>query len=104
MAKQEEKLTMDGKVVEALPNTTFRVKLENDYEVLAYLSGKMRKYYIRVLLGDRVRVELSPYDLTKGRIVYRHRSPSWPDVRGDLHRSRLPDRGRILRARGPRVR
>jgi translation initiation factor IF-1 len=78
MTKQEEKLTMDGKVVEALPNTTFRVKLENDYVVLAYLAGKMRKYYIRVLLGDRVRVELSPYDLTKGRIVYRHRSPVGP--------------------------
>jgi len=78
MPKQEEKLTMDGKVVEALPNTTFRVKLENDYVVLAYLAGKMRKYYIRVLLGDRVRVELSPYDLTKGRIVYRHRSPVGP--------------------------
>ncbi len=76
MAKQEEKLTLDGKVVEALPNTTFRVRLENGPEVLAYLSGKMRKYYIRVLLGDRVRVELSPYDLTKGRIVYRHRNPS----------------------------
>jgi len=76
MAKKEEKLTLEGKVIEALPNTTFRVKLENDYEVLAYLSGKMRKYYIRVLLGDRVRVELSPYDLTRGRIVYRHRSPS----------------------------
>ncbi len=74
MAKQEEKLILDGKVVEALPNTTFRVQLENGPEVLAYLSGKMRKYYIRVLLGDRVRVELSPYDLTKGRIVFRHRS------------------------------
>lgn len=78
MTKQEEKLTLDGKVVEALPNTTFRIKLENGPEVLAYLSGKMRKYYIRVLLGDRVRVELSPYDLTKGRIVYRHRNPSGP--------------------------
>jgi translation initiation factor IF-1 len=78
MAKQEEKLTLEGKVIEALPNTTFRVKLENNYEVLAYLSGKMRKYYIRVLLGDRVRVELSPYDLTRGRIVYRHRSPGGP--------------------------
>ena len=76
MTKQEDKLTLDGKVVEALPNTVFRVKLENGPEVLAYLSGKMRKYYIRVLLGDRVRVELSPYDLTKGRIVYRHRNPS----------------------------
>ncbi len=71
MAKQDEKLILEGKVVEALPNTTFRVKLDNDHEVLAYLSGRMRKYYIRVLLGDRVRVELSPYDLTKGRIVYR---------------------------------
>lgn len=78
MSKQEDKLILDGKVVEALPNTTFRVKLENNYEVLAYLSGKMRKYYIRVLLGDRVRVELSPYDLTKGRIVYRHRNPTGP--------------------------
>ncbi len=78
MTKQEEKLTLDGKVVEALPNTTFRIKLENGPEVLAYLSGKMRKYYIRVLLGDRVRVELSPYDLTKGRIVYRHRNPTGP--------------------------
>lgn len=78
MAKQEEKLTLEGKVVEALPNTTFRVKLENGYEVLAYLSGKMRKYYIRVLLGDRVRVELSPYDLQRGRIVYRYRTATGP--------------------------
>jgi translation initiation factor IF-1 len=78
MTKQEDKLTLEGKVVEALPNTTFRIRLENDHEVLAYLSGKMRKYYIRVLLGDRVRVELSPYDLTRGRIVYRHRSPGSP--------------------------
>jgi translation initiation factor IF-1 len=78
MTKQEEKLTLEGKVIEALPNTTFRIKLENDYEVLAYLSGKMRKYYIRVLLGDRVRVELSPYDLTRGRIVYRHKGPGGP--------------------------
>ena len=66
---------LEGKVVEALPNTTFRVELENGHEVLAYLSGKMRKHYIRVLLGDAVRVELSPYDLTRGRIVYRHRTP-----------------------------
>jgi translation initiation factor IF-1 len=78
MAKQEEKLTLEGKVIEALPNTTFRVKLENNYEVLAYLSGKMRKYYIRVLLGDWVRVELSPYDLTRGRIVYRHKGANGP--------------------------
>lgn len=78
MAKQEEKLTIEGKIVETLPNTTFRVELENGYEVLAYLSGKMRKYYIKVLLGDRVRVELSPYDLTRGRIVYRYRSATGP--------------------------
>jgi translation initiation factor IF-1 len=74
LAKQEEKLILEGKVTEALPNTSFRVKLDNGHDVLAYLSGKMRKYYIRVLLGDRVRVELSPYDLPRGRIVYRHKS------------------------------
>lgn len=69
----EEKLVLDGKIVEALPNTSFRVELENGHTVLAYLSGKMRKFYIRVLLGDRVRVELSPYDLDRGRIVYRYK-------------------------------
>ena len=72
---KDEKLVLEGKIIEALPNTTFRVDLENGHEVLAYLSGKMRKHYIRVLLGDDVRVELSPYDLTRGRIVYRHRVP-----------------------------
>jgi translation initiation factor IF-1 len=70
----QEKLVLDGKIVEALPNTSFKVELENGHEVLAYLSGKMRKYYIRVLLGDRVRVELSPYDLDRGRIVYRYKN------------------------------
>lgn len=60
-------------MIEALPGTQFRVRLDNGHEVLAYLSGKMRKYYIRVLLGDRVKVELSPYDLTRGRIVYRYK-------------------------------
>lgn len=73
MGKKEEKIVMEGTIVEALPGTQFRVKLENDHEVLAYLSGKMRRYYIRILLGDRVRVELSPYDLTRGRITYRFR-------------------------------
>jgi translation initiation factor IF-1 len=71
---KDDKLILEGKIIEALPNTTFRVQLENGHEVLAYLSGKMRKHYIRVLLGDGVRVELSPYDLTRGRIVYRHRA------------------------------
>ncbi len=73
MAKGEGKIELEGTVVEALPNAMFRVQLDNGHEVLAYLSGKMRKYYIRVLLGDRVTVELSPYDLTRGRIVYRHK-------------------------------
>ena len=73
MAKQEEKLEVEGTVVEALPNTQFIVELENGHRVLAYLSGKMRKFYIRILLGDRVRVEMTPYDMTRGRIMYRHR-------------------------------
>ncbi|MCA9885025.1 MAG: translation initiation factor IF-1 [Anaerolineae bacterium] len=73
MAKQEEKLEIEGTVVEALPNTQFIVELENGHRVLAYLSGKMRKFYIRILLGDRVRVEMTPYDMTRGRITYRHR-------------------------------
>lgn len=73
MAKKEEKLEVEGTVVEALPNTQFKVRLDNDHEVLAYLSGKMRRYYIRILLGDRVRVEMSPYDLERGRITYRYK-------------------------------
>jgi translation initiation factor IF-1 len=71
--EKEEKIEVEGTVVEALPGTQFRVELDNGHEVLAYLSGKMRKYYIRILLGDRVRVELSPYDLTRGRITYRYK-------------------------------
>ena len=75
MAKEsKEKIELRGIVVDCLPGTQFRVKLENDHEVLAYLSGKMRKYYIRVLLGDQVLVELSPYDLTRGRITYRYKN------------------------------
>ena len=73
MAKDEDKIQVGGLIVEALPGTQFRVRLDNGHQVLAYLSGKMRKYYIRILLGDRVRVEMSPYDLTRSRIVYRHR-------------------------------
>jgi translation initiation factor IF-1 len=71
MAKTEEKIVVEGTVVEAMPSTNFRVQLDNGHTVLAYLSGRLRKYYIRILLGDRVKVELSPYDLTRGRIVYR---------------------------------
>ena len=73
MAKDEDKIQVEGLVVEALPGTQFKVRLDSGHEVLAYLSGKMRKYYIRILLGDRVRVEMSPYDLNRGRIVYRHK-------------------------------
>jgi translation initiation factor IF-1 len=73
MAKDEGKIQVEGTVIEALPATQFKVRLDNGHEVLAYLSGKMRKYYIRILLGDRVRVEISPYDLDRGRIVYRHK-------------------------------
>jgi translation initiation factor IF-1 len=69
----EEKIDLEGEVVEALPSLNFRVQLDNGHEVLAHLAGKMRRYRIRVLPGDRVRVELSPYDLTRGRIVYRHK-------------------------------
>ena len=70
----EEAVVLEGKIVDTLPNAMFTVELENGHNVLAYLSGKMRKYYIRVLLGDRVKVEMSPYDLTKGRITYRFRN------------------------------
>jgi translation initiation factor IF-1 len=73
MAKDEDKIQVEGTVIEALPGTQFKVRLENGHDVLAYLSGKMRKYYIRILLGDKVRVEMSPYDLSRGRIVYRHK-------------------------------
>lgn len=73
MARKEEKLQIEGTVIEALPGTQFKVKLKNGHEIIAYLSGKMRKYYIRVLLGDRVDVEISPYYLTRGRITYRHK-------------------------------
>ncbi len=71
MAVKEEKIEIEGEVVEALPSTMFRVKLENGLSVLATISGKMRKHYIRILPGDRVKVELSPYDLTRGRITFR---------------------------------
>ncbi len=72
MAKQEA-IQFQGVVTETLPNTTFRVTLDNGHVVMAHISGKMRKHYIRILTGDRVTVELTPYDLSKGRIVYRER-------------------------------
>jgi len=70
---KEDAIQMDGEVIETLPNTTFRVKLGNGHVVTAHISGKMRKNYIRILTGDKVRVELTPYDLSKGRITYRAR-------------------------------
>ena len=72
MAK-EDAIQMEGRVVETLPNTTFRVQLQNGHLVTAHISGKMRKNYIRILTGDTVTVEMTPYDLSKGRIVYRGR-------------------------------
>ena len=78
MAKEEDKITVDGTIIEALPGTQFRVRLENGHEVLAYLSGRMRKFYIRILLGNQVRVEMSPYDLTRGQIVFHQRKQSEP--------------------------
>jgi translation initiation factor IF-1 len=74
MAKQQDdKIEVEGTVIEALPNTQFTVELENGHRILAYLSGKMRKFYIRIALGDRVRVEMSTYDPTRGRIIFRAR-------------------------------
>lgn len=72
MAK-EEPIEVEGKIVEPLPNAMFRVELENGYRILAYISGKMRMHFIRILPGDRVKVELSPYDLSRGRIVFRYK-------------------------------
>lgn len=69
---KEEKIQIDGEVIDALPNAMFRVRLETKHEIIAHISGKMRQNYIRILPGDRVTVDISPYDLTKGRITYRH--------------------------------
>ncbi|MBM3678601.1 MAG: translation initiation factor IF-1 [Actinobacteria bacterium] len=71
MSTKEEKIEVEGEVVEALPSTMFRVELDSGHSVIASISGKMRKHYIRILPGDRVKVELSPYDLTRGRITFR---------------------------------
>ena len=72
MAKQDL-IEMDGEVIDTLPNTVFRVKLKNDHVITAHISGRMRKNYIRILTGDKVKVEITPYDLTKGRIIFRER-------------------------------
>ena len=72
-AQKEEGIQVEGSVKETLPNAMFKVELDNGHEVLAHISGKMRMHYIRILPGDRVLVELSPYDLTRGRVVYRYK-------------------------------
>ena len=77
MAK-EESIEMEGVVIDSLPNTTFRVKLENDHVINAHISGRMRKNYIRILTGDKVIVELTPYDLSRGRIIYRDAGKKGP--------------------------
>jgi translation initiation factor IF-1 len=71
--KKESTVQVEGTIAESLPNTMFRIDLDNGHRILGHISGKMRKHYIRILPGDRVTVELSPYDLTRGRITYRHR-------------------------------
>ena len=73
MAKKDDIIEFEGEVIDTLPNTLFKVRLENGHEIIAHISGKMRKHYIRILTGDKVKVEMTPYDLSKGRITYRGR-------------------------------
>lgn len=87
MAKQDL-IELDGVVNEVLPNTLFRVTLDNGHSVMAYASGKMRKYRIRILAGDRVTIEMSPYDLSKGRINFRHKEESGSAARPAYRRRR----------------
>jgi translation initiation factor IF-1 len=71
--QKEEPIEVEGTIIEALPSATFKVELENGHRILAYISGKMRRHYLRILPGDRVKVELSPYDLSRGRVVFRYK-------------------------------
>ena len=80
---KEDSIEMDGVVVDSLPNTTFKVKLENGHIVNAHISGRMRKHYIRILTGDQVTVELTPYDLSRGRIVFRDAGKKKPEKKQD---------------------
>lgn len=73
MAKKDDIIEFEGEVIDTLPNTLFKVRLENGHEIIAHISGKMRKHYIRILTGDKVKVEMTPYDLSKGRITFRGR-------------------------------
>ena len=70
MAKKDDIIEFEGEVIDTLPNTLFKVRLDNGHEIIAHISGKMRKHYIRILTGDKVKVEMTPYDLSKGRITY----------------------------------
>ncbi len=102
MAK-EEPIRTEGRIVEALPNTQFMVELENGHRILAHIAGKMRKNFIRIVPGDRVTVEITPYDLTKGRIVYRERErgplPPVGNARPRLHKRRTSGSPRNLHRR-----
>lgn len=89
ITKRDGKITVEGVVTEAFPAGKFNVELENGHELTGYLSGKMRKYNIRVLLGDRVKVEISPYDLDRGRIVYRYKR-QWRNPQIDLRAENAP--------------
>ncbi|HMS92109.1 MAG TPA: translation initiation factor IF-1 [Candidatus Saccharibacteria bacterium] len=73
MSQTKEVIEVEGTIIEALPNANFRVQLENEHEILAHISGKMRMHYIKILPGDKVTIEMTPYDLDKGRITYRHK-------------------------------
>ncbi len=86
MAK-EELLEFEGTVTDVLPDARFRVKLENDHEVIAYTAGRMKKFRIRTIVGDRVTVEMTPYDLDKGRIIYRHKDERAPATRSQARRN-----------------
>jgi len=77
---KEDVIEVQGTVVKVLPATMYTVKLENGHEILAHISGKMRKFFIKITTGDKVTVEMSPYDLTKGRITFRHKGPSGPSA------------------------
>ena len=91
MASQKEVIKMVGKVVEALPNTQFKVELENGHSIIAHISGRMRKHYIRLVPGDKVEVEMTPYDLTKGRISFRkyHKGSHCRDSQKRIQKHRL---------------
>ena len=96
MAK-EDVIEMDGVVTETLPNTMFRVELENGHVVTAHISGRMRKHYIRILTGDKVKVELTPYDLSKGRITYRTKKAAWSLSGVSISRCRQHPRHLLVR-------